>query len=137
MTIHLAGTDLPEPLLKAFAALTDHAVVRPADVKFDPGSHTLTLLLRLAPLVPRRVLPGHKRLSPSGELYSFVARNVAACRVRAEATKAEQQHQLLFGIQLRPASLYLSSATENRGDTCFEVDATVSSLDVRLAPTVF
>jgi len=134
MIIRLAGPDLAEPLLKGLADTTNHAVVRPADATFDQGSQTLTLLVRLAPAAARRMLPGFRHLPPSTQLHKLVVRNVTACRIHAEPGDEDQEYQLLFGVQLRPSSVYLCSAAEDRGTPCLEIDATVTSLDVTLSP---
>ncbi len=61
-------------------------------------------------------------------------RNVVSCDI-VDSTRPELggHVHLLFGIQLEGDSVYVSSAEEDKGQTCYSITLKVSELDIEIA----
>ena len=60
-------------------------------------------------------------------------RNVESCRIHLDPAFEEDTVQLIFGFKVDESRVYACSAEEAGGKPVFEVDVTVSELDVELA----
>ncbi len=49
--------------------------------------------------------------------------------------KLGEEVRLLFGIQVQDRRVYISSAEEDRGQTCFSVSLEVVELDIEITDT--
>ena len=133
MNLHIRGADIPEALLETFAAITDHAKLRCAQVAYDDSSGTVELPITRLPLVKQRRVLGNRH-DPRNPIQSTVTvRNVISCKI-TDNTPAELEGQvmLLFGIGVRGEEVFAYSAEEDRGSSCFSVTMQVADLDIEL-----
>jgi hypothetical protein len=133
MHLRLRGERIPADLLELLAALTDGAQLRHTEVTHDPQSREVRLPITRFPLLKRRrLLPNIRdRRNPISSVVTV--RNVVACDIDNSAP-ADLGHvvQLLFGLQVRDRRVYISSAEEDRGHTCFSVTLQLSGLDIEI-----
>ena len=134
MHLRLSGERIPAELLELLAALTDGARLRHADVTHDPQSREVRLPITRFPLLKRRRLLPNVRDRQTPIISVVTVRNVVTCDIE-NSVPADLGHevQLLFGLQVRDRRVYISSAEEDRGHTCFSVTLQVSELDIEIA----
>lgn len=136
MVIRLRGPDVPQPLLKELPAATDHAMVRPAEIRYDREAGVVTVPIRLARVTTHPWLRAlgfwFARGARVDEARSrLVVRQVTGFKadVLAGESAGEEIH-LLFGVNVDGHRVFASSAEETRGDTVFNLDLAVSELDI-------
>ncbi len=134
MHLHLRGDAVPETLYGAFAAITDHAKLRCAEVRHDQSSGVVSLPITRFPLVERRKVLGNVHDLKSPIQATVTVRNVIKCQVEDNTTTAPvAEVQLLYGIRLEDKAVFACSAEEHRGRTCFAVTLEVTELDFEMA----
>jgi hypothetical protein len=133
MLIRLLGPDVPEPMLKAFAATTDHAKVRSAEVQYDQVAATVLVPLRLARAISRSWLAGFKYSAADPARSRLLLRHVTAYKIDVLAVgPIPAEVELLFGIQIETDRLWACSAEEYHGQDCFAIDVAFAGLDLEL-----
>lgn len=122
---------MPEALAEALSRLTDWALVRPADLVYEPSTRSVLVPIVRFPSKPRRLLGGHTVDRSTPIRAELLLRNVELCKIENHAPELEVI-QVVFGAKFGGNSVYLGSVEEDRGVTCYSVAVQVSAFDIEL-----
>ncbi|MFC1529310.1 hypothetical protein ACFL6R_01205 [Gemmatimonadota bacterium] len=133
MHLHLRGENIPEALCEALAAITDNARLNPTGVAFDDISGSVQFPIERYPLIRQRRVRSNLHDWSNPIQSTLTVRRVVSCRIEDITTSGpEEPIHLLFGVRVRDDEIYLCSAEEDRGSTCFSVTIDITGVDIEL-----
>jgi hypothetical protein len=129
MNIRIQADDLPETVFESIGAILNKGLLRVQDVAHRPTEQLVTFPLQRFPIVGKSVLTG-SRHSETPVACTVAIRNVSHFKI--EDSKKCQTITILFGLGRKGDELFITSAEEDRGQTCFTMTCTVSKLDMEI-----
>lgn len=135
MNLRVRGSDIPEPVLTLISALTNSARLHFPRVKYDATGGVLRLPIERL-LVPARgcLLALVRTRRRSWKESEVIIREIETCTITSTLNgDGEQDVTLLFGVGVQGSKIFLSSAEESEGVSCYSVDLQVKSVDIEIA----
>ena len=129
MKVRIQANELPNAVQKALGAIANKGLLRPQDVIYQEDERQVTFRFRRFPILRKSML-SRTRQSASLIPSRITIRNVSACRI--EDTETCEEITILFGIGMKGDEIFLSSAEERSGTTCYMLRCTVSEIDVEI-----
>ncbi len=129
MRLRIQGPELPNTLMEAIGAIANYGLLRPQDVTYDEKDGVVTFRFQRFPILRKALFSG-TRHSETPIASRATIRNVLSCIIKDSGRC--QEITILFGIRLEGHAVLLSSAEENRGTTCYNLECTVSEIDMEM-----
>jgi hypothetical protein len=129
MKLRIQGNDLPNTLLEAVGAIANKGLLRLQDVMYQEREGVVTFRFQRFPIAGKSVLLG-TRHSDTPITSRVTIRNVSSCRI--EDTGQCEEITILFGISFKDNEIFLSSAEESSGATCYTLKCSVSGIDIEI-----
>jgi hypothetical protein len=129
MNFRFQADELPETVLKAVGALANKATLRIADVEHRPADQLVTFRIQRLPITGMSFFEGtrHAKTPVSSRI---TIRNVTDCKI--EDDKQCETICIIFGLGFKGHEVFICSAEEDRGNTCFRLTCRASSLDIEI-----
>ncbi|MBI5805302.1 hypothetical protein HZA73_04570 [candidate division TA06 bacterium] len=130
MNFKIQADELPITVQEAVGFIANHAVLRVADVKYDPVDRTVSFPLDRFPIKGKSIFTGTRHTKNAVRCHVRF-RNVIECDINHKDQEMEIV-QLIFGFKITQNEIYLCSAEENQGLPCFQLRCQVNSLDIEI-----
>jgi hypothetical protein len=129
MKLRIQGNNLPNTLLEAVGALANKGMLRPQDAMYQEREGVVTFRFQRFPITGKSVLSG-TRHSHIPIISKVTIRNMLSCVI--EDTAKCDEITILFGIGFKDNEIFLSSAEESSGATCYILKCSVSGIDIEI-----
>lgn len=130
MKLRIQGPELPNTLMEAIGAIANKGLLRPQDVAYDEKKGVVTFRFQRFPILRKALFSG-TRQSETPIASRATIRNVLSCIIKNSGHC--QEITILFGISFKGNAVLLSSAEENRGTNCYNLECNVSEIDIEIA----
>jgi hypothetical protein len=136
MHLKVKGGPFSDNLPREIEAITDSSRVRPGEERYDAGRRSFSLPIIRFPLSEERRFLGKMfpyRRDETRPIRSLVTiRNVVDWHVRVLQAGEIEEVTLLFGVVIQADKIVISSAQEDAGQACYQVELTIDRLDFEL-----
>ncbi|MEN6318373.1 MAG: hypothetical protein ABFD82_06415 [Syntrophaceae bacterium] len=129
MKLRIQGNNLPNTLLEAVGALANKGLLRQQDAIYQEREGIVTFRFQRLPIAGKSVLSGTQH-SDIPIISKITIRNVLSCGI--EDTGQCEVITILFGISFKDNEIFLSSAEERSGVTCYNLKCSVSGIDIEI-----
>jgi hypothetical protein len=137
MYLRIKDGNITKNILEAIAAITDSATLKLREVVFDEERSSLSLPIERMPARKKKRFPGflkarkHDKVQRVKSLITI--NNVTDCKIEEGCLDANLSTVLLmFGLKVEEDEVYLCSLEEDEGETCYSIEAKISSIDIEI-----
>lgn len=129
MQARIKADELPETVLEAFGAIANHGRLRVREVEYRAQQQLVTFPMQRFAITGTSFWSG-TRHSADPVACRVTIRGVTACEIKN--TGDCEEIEIIFGIAFPGGEVYLCSAQESRGKTCYALRCRVSGIDIEL-----
>ena len=137
MQLRIKGTGFTENVFAELSALTDRATLRFKDVNYKKEDKVIFIPIERYAITGRSKFFGTivpYKIDKSARIKSLLTiKNVVDCEIVNNIDDPSIfEVTILFGVKVKGKQIYVCSAEETRGVTCYSIDLAVNEVEIEI-----
>jgi len=130
MKLRIQGNQISDTVVDAVGSITNKGLFRPRDVIYVEQEKFVMFRFQRFPIIGKGLFSDARQADHSVP-STLTIRNVLSCKI--ENTGQCNEISILFGMKIKDNEVFLSSAEESHGITCYSLHCEILAVDVEIA----